>query len=52
MGTSAFVLELNDEIVQGLAVAKMAFETGEQDHGLKAVTETLRRAQKRSSPGS
>ena len=38
-------LELNDEIVQGLAVAKMAFETGAEEHALKAVAETLRRAQ-------
>ncbi|MFN2526540.1 MAG: PAS domain S-box protein, partial [Actinomycetota bacterium] len=39
-------LELNDEIVQGLAVAKMALETGRQDQGLEAVAQTMRRAQK------
>jgi PAS domain S-box-containing protein len=38
-------LELNDEIVQGLAVAKMAFDTGKQDQGVGALTQTLRRAQ-------
>ena len=38
-------LELNDEIVQGLAVAKMALETGQPDQGLRAVTHTLQRAQ-------
>jgi hypothetical protein len=38
-------LELNDEIVQGLAVAKMAFDTGNEEHALKAVAETLHRAQ-------
>ncbi|MDQ4064507.1 MAG: PAS domain S-box protein, partial [Actinomycetota bacterium] len=38
-------LDLNDEIVQGLAVAKMALETGRHDQGLRAVAETLKRAQ-------
>lgn len=38
-------LELNDEIVQGLAVAKMAFEVDRHAHGLQALTETLKRAQ-------
>ena len=38
-------LELNDEIVQGLAVAKMAFEVDRHGHGLQALTETLTRAQ-------
>ena len=37
-------LELNDEVVQGLAVAKMAFETGHHEKGLRAVTAALERA--------
>lgn len=37
-------LELNDEVVQGLAVAKMALETGRHEQGLEAVTSTLERA--------
>ena len=37
-------LELNDEVVQGLAVAKMAFETGYHERGLTAVTSALERA--------
>ena len=36
-------LELNDTIVQGLAVAKMALESGHTEKGLEAVTETLKR---------
>jgi PAS domain S-box-containing protein len=36
-------LELNDTIVQGLAVAKMALESGHSEKGLEAVTETLKR---------
>ena len=36
-------LELNDTIVQGLAVAKMALENGHTDKGLEAVTETLKK---------
>lgn len=36
-------LELNDTIVQGLAVAKMALETGHTEKGLEAVTESLKR---------
>lgn len=36
-------LELNDNIVQGLAVAKMSLETGHTEKGLEAVTETLKR---------
>lgn len=36
-------LELNDTIVQGLAVAKMALESGRTEKGLEAVTETLKR---------
>jgi PAS domain S-box-containing protein len=39
-------LELNDEIVQGLAVAKMAFDAERQDQGVEALTQTLRRAQR------
>jgi PAS domain S-box-containing protein len=38
-------LELNDTIVQGLAVAKMALETQDTGKGLEAVTSTLKRAQ-------
>lgn len=38
-------LELNDEVVQGLAVAKMAFEGGDPTEALEAVTATLKRAQ-------
>lgn len=37
-------LELNDAIVQGLAVAKMYLEAGDSDRGLSAVTHTLERA--------
>ena len=37
-------LELNDAIVQGLAVAKMALETGRAEHGLRAVADTLEKA--------
>jgi PAS domain S-box-containing protein len=37
-------LELNDEVVQALAVAKMAFETGQHEKGLRAVTSALERA--------
>lgn len=37
-------LELNDTIVQGLAVAKMFLEEGESDRGLAAVSNTLERA--------
>ena len=37
-------LELNEEVVQGLAVAKLAFETGHHENGLRAVTSTLERA--------
>jgi PAS domain S-box-containing protein len=37
-------LELNDTIVQGLAVAQMALEMGEEDTGLEAVQQTLQRA--------
>ncbi len=36
-------LELNDTIVQGLAVAKMSLEAGRVDKGLEAVTATLDR---------
>ena len=38
-------LELNDTIVQGLAVAKLAFEQGEHEMGLHSVTNTLKQAQ-------
>lgn len=37
-------LELNDQVVQGLVVAKLAFETGQEKTGLESVTETLERA--------
>ena len=37
-------LELNDAIVQGLAVAKMFLENDDPDRGLAAVTNTLQRA--------
>lgn len=37
-------LELNDEVVQGLAAAKLALETGKTQHGLQAVEQTLARA--------
>lgn len=39
-------LELNDAIVQGLAVAKMFLESGDSDRGLVAVTHTLDRAKR------
>jgi PAS domain S-box-containing protein len=38
-------LELNDEVVQGLAVAKMALEGTRHREGLEAVSATLSRAQ-------
>ena len=34
-------LEIHDDIVQGLATAKLSFEMGEGDRGLRAVEETL-----------
>ena len=39
-------LELNDTIVQGLAVAKLAFESGDHEMGLQSVTKTLTHAQR------
>lgn len=39
-------LELNDTIVQGLAVAKLAFEKGDHEMGLRSVTDTLKRSRK------
>lgn len=39
------VLEWNDSVVQGLAVAKMAAELGEQDHSSRAVVAALEQAQ-------
>jgi hypothetical protein len=38
-------LEINDNIVQGLAVAKLSLETGSDEEGRRAVEDTLRRAQ-------
>ena len=38
-------LELNDEVVQGLAAAKLALETGEHEKGVRALSDTLVRAQ-------
>ncbi len=35
-------LELNDTIVQGLAIAKMSLESGDTEKGLAAVTQTLK----------
>lgn len=37
-------LELNDQVVQGLVAAKLAFETGQEKTGLQSVTATLERA--------
>ena len=37
-------LELNDEVVQGLAVAKLALETDDHERGLRAVSAALERA--------
>ena len=37
-------LELNDEVVQGLAVAKLSLETQDAERGLRAVTAALERA--------
>ena len=34
-------LKLNDEVLQGLAVAKMAFDSGENDKGRDALSESL-----------
>jgi len=38
-------LQLNDDVVQGLAIAKMALEAGDHDQGLEALTATLTHAQ-------
>lgn len=38
-------LEINDNIVQGLAVAKMALESGENEETREAIEDTLRRSQ-------
>jgi PAS domain S-box-containing protein len=37
-------LELNDEVVQGLVAAKLAFESGQEKTGLESVSATLVRA--------
>jgi hypothetical protein len=37
-------LQINDDIVQGLAVAKYAFELGQENKGLQALEETLEAA--------
>ena len=37
-------LELNDEVVQGLAVAKLSLETDDHERGLRAVASALERA--------
>jgi len=37
-------LELNDQVVQGLVAAKLAFESGREDAALEAVVSTLERA--------
>ena len=37
-------LELNDQVVQGLVAAKLAFESGKEGAALKAVVSTLERA--------
>ncbi len=42
-------LQLNDDVVQGLAVAKMALEMGEPDRAQTTLEETLRRAQEIAS---
>jgi hypothetical protein len=34
-------LKLNDEVLQGLAVAKMAFENGDNERGQQALAESL-----------
>ena len=34
-------LKLNDEVLQGLAVAKMAFDNGDDDKGRQALAESL-----------
>jgi hypothetical protein len=39
-------LDINDNIVQGLAVAKYAFDLGEEEKGRKAVNETLAEARR------
>lgn len=38
-------LELNDEVVQGLAAAKLALETAEYEKGIRVIGDTLARAQ-------
>jgi hypothetical protein len=38
-------LEINDNIVQGLAVARMALESGENEETREAIEDTLRRSQ-------
>ena len=37
-------LELNDELVQGLVVAKLALESGNHEQGLRTISSTLERA--------
>jgi flagellin-specific chaperone FliS len=39
-------LELNDDIVQGLSVAKYALDQGRNEEGKRAVEETLKKAQR------
>lgn len=34
-------LKLNDEVLQGLVVAKMAFESGDNERGQEALAESL-----------
>lgn len=34
-------LKLNDEVLQGLVVAKMAFESGDNDRGQEALAKSL-----------
>lgn len=38
-------LELNDTIVQGLTIAKLALENGQEEIAVRSLTETLKRAQ-------
>ena len=41
-----YALEINDNVIQRLTVAKLALETGHEEVGLERITETLLEAQR------
>jgi hypothetical protein len=41
-----YALEINDNVIQRLTVAKLAMETGHEEVGLERISETLREAQR------